>query len=140
MKNTNETYIGKSYSINHNLAVTYLLCGALIYNGGLLAANKSIPLEKISLYGSEIEKQGSKIQDEIYKIAPSTWSPLKNVTLLERKKSVNSKINVENSLNIISKLAFLPVDEKIDKEVELYFASKPVKTKTIFLNNRIHKG
>lgn len=139
MKNTNETYIGQSYSINHNLAVT-LLCGALIYNGGLLAVSKSLPHQKVSLYGCEIEKQGSKIQDEVYKIAPSTWSPLKNVTLLEGKKSLNSKINVKNSLNVINKLAFLPVDEKIDKEVELYFASKPVKTKTIFLNNRIHKG
>jgi hypothetical protein len=44
------------------------------------------------------------------------------------------------SFDILKKLAFMTVDEEAaDKRIEDYFASKPIKTRTIFENNRIKK-
>ncbi|WP_310600579.1 hypothetical protein [Desulfobulbus sp.] len=140
MKNDAGTYIEKPYYINQNLAVTYLLCGALFYNGGMANINDQRPLERMKHYGCAIENQGSNIQNPVYKFPSHTWSPLKNFAYFDANKYIDSKLDVKDSLNVIKKLAFLPVNEEIDREVEQYFASKPIRTKTIFINNRIHKG
>ncbi len=81
----------------------------------------------------------SHFQEKLYQIPTSTWSSVEQVTQSIENVSVTTEINVTESLNVIRNLAFLAVDEDVDSQIEQYFASKPVKTKTIFVNPRLQK-
>ncbi len=69
-----------------------------------------------------------------------TWSAVKLETQVFEKKPIEMEINIAESLSVVKNMAFLPVDEVIDSEIERYFASKPIKMKTILVNSRINQG
>lgn len=140
MKNESGSYIEKSYFNNAKSIATCLMIGFLLSPAGLGAVEDTVSNEPNVCGKSLFKSIGSGIQNETYQTATSTWSSVDNVSDLKIKQPVVSAINVSESLNVIDKLAFLAVDEDIDNEIELYFASKPIKTKTILINPRIKQG
>lgn len=132
MKTSPGSYIEKSYFPNLNSLATCLMVGALCVPASAVANN--------NFRGYSLEDQGSHFQEKLYQIPTSTWSSVEQITPSIDNVSVTSEINVTESLNVIRNLAFLTVDEAIDNEIEQYFASKPIKTKTIFINPRLQQG
>lgn len=140
MRNESGSYIEKSYFFNTKSIATCLMIGFLLSPAELGAIEDNVSNEP-KVYGKYLSKSlGSSIQDEAYQVATSTWSSVDNVFGLQISQSVGSAINASESLNLIKNLAFLAVDEDVDNEIELYFASKPIKIKTILINPRIKQG
>ena len=71
-------------------------------------------------------------------VSAQTWSPVEDMIQMETRVPITSEINVTESLQVINNLAFLTVDKNVDNEIERYFVSKPVKTKTILINRLIN--
>lgn len=126
------SYVEKSYFPNSSSLAACLMVGALCVPAPAVANS--------NFRGYSLENSGSHFQEKLYQIPTSTWSSVEQVTSIVENVSVVSEINVTESLNVIRNLAFLTVDEAIDNEIEQYFASKPIKTKTIFINPRLQQG
>ncbi len=131
MKISPGSYVEKSYFPDPNSLATCLMVGALCVPA-LAVAGSNFP-------GYSVGHSGSHFQEKLYQIPTSTWSSVEQVTQSIENVSVTTEINVTESLNVIRNLAFLAVDEDVDSQIEQYFASKPIKTKTIFVNPRLQK-
>ena len=125
------SYIEKPYFPNPNSLATCLMVGALCVPASAIANS--------DFRGYSLDNSGSHFQEKLYQIPTSTWSSVEQVTQSIKNVSVTAEINVAESLNVIRNLAFLTVDEDVDSEIEQYFASKPIKTKIIFVNPRLQK-
>ena len=125
------SYIEKSYFPNANSLATCLMVGALCVPASSMANSDA--------HTHSWGNSGSRFQEKLYQIPTSTWSSVEQVTQSIENASVTAEINVTESLKAIRNLAFLTVDENIDKEIDDYFASKPMKTKTIFVNPRLQR-
>ena len=131
------SYMDKSYI---DTPIATLLCGALLLSGGAGIIDNSSSVEQSNNYGYYLEESGTNIQDEAYQVPAQTWSPVEDMIQIEMSVPDAAEINVTESLQVINNLAFLTVNEDVDNEIERYFASKPVKTKTILINHRINQG
>lgn len=134
------SYLDKSYFVNPNLIAPYILCGALLSYGGLCVVENVSHCEPKNKFGYVIEKPRSNMQSKAYQVPAPTWSPSENLVQLKTNQPIHSKIDVAHSLNVINKFSFLEVDEVVNDEIERYFASKPMRTKTILVNHRIKNG
>lgn len=132
MNNDPGSYIEKSYFPNPSSIVTCLMMGALC--APVLAGTID------DFNGYSLGNSGSNFQGKMYQISTSTWSPIDQAKHLKANPIIATDINVTESLNVIRNLAFLIVDEDINNEIEQYFFSKPIKTKTILVNSRIQQG
>ena len=138
MNNESGSYIEKSYITPKHIATGLMIGSILAYSG--IGAIDSLPDEQ-KIYDRHLsESISSNIQNQAYHIPTSTWSSIGNVSDLSIHQTVDSKINATESLNVLRSLAFLAVNEDVDNEIERYFASKPIKTKTILINSRITHG
>jgi hypothetical protein len=91
-------------------------------------------------YGYSLKQSLGNVKHSAYLVPTPTWSHVDNFVKLEIDQSADQKIDVTESLKVIKNLAFLTVDEEVDNEIERYFASMPIKTKTIMINPRIKQG
>lgn len=132
MKNDPGSYIENSYFPSPSSLAACLMMGVLCTPVSVGTIN--------DFNGYSLENSRSNFQGNFYQIPTSTWSPIDQATHLKANLIIASDINVTESLNVIRKLAFLIVDEDINNEIEQYFFSKPIKTKTILVNPRIQQG
>lgn len=134
------SYLDKSYFVNPISIAPYILCGALLSYSGFGVVGNVSHCEPKNRFGYAIEKPRSNMQNNAYQVPAPTWSPSENLVQLKTNQSIHSKLDVLHSLNVIKKFSFLEVDKVVDDEIERYFASKPIKTKTILVNQRINNG
>lgn len=140
MNNESGSYIEKSYITPKQIATAGLMIGSIFFAYSGIGAIDSLPDEQ-KIYDRHLsESIGSNLQNQAYHLPTSTWSSIGNVSDLAIHQTVDSKINATESLNVLRSLAFLAVNEDVDNEIERYFASKPIKTKTILINSRITHG
>ena len=126
------SYIEKSYLPNSNSLATCLMMGVLCVPASTVTID--------NFCGYSLENSGSHFEEKMYRIPASTWSSVEQSTQSIETSSVTTEINVTESLNVIRNLAFLAVDEDVDSEIEQYFASKPIKIRTILVNPRLQQG
>lgn len=132
MRTDTGSFIEKTYFPERSSLVTScLVMGALCAPAPATAITPS--------HGYLGKNSETYLEERIYQPVSPTWSPLKLETQVSEKVSETVGINVAESLSVVKKMAFLAVDEAIDNEIESYFASKPVKTKTILVNSRINQ-
>lgn len=138
MMHYTESYIDKPYHSKSSIA-TYLLCGAMLSSGGV-AALQDGPVDNTTEQSNySIHPQPSQILKKHYQ-TPPTWSSLENISSTKITKETDSRIDVSLALKVVNQLAFMKVDEDVDQKIESYFASKPIKTRTVFENHRIKNG
>lgn len=137
----NESYLEKPYSLSKSTIATCLACGAaLLAPAGLgMEADSMLLPENLPAYACSAKQLGSNIPTRLYSKNIPTWMSADQMSQIELQEDVNLQLDVEESLRTIKKFAFLSVDEKIDREIEQHFASKPMKTRTIFVNKRINR-
>jgi len=116
------------------------MCSAILSHGGLGVQEAAAFVEQDNAYEYSLEKAMPIIQGKAYQVPSPTWSSIDNASDLKREHPKGLAINVFDSLETIKNLAFMGVDEDVDIEIERYFASKPIKTKTILINRHIKQG
>ncbi len=126
------SYIEKSYLPNSSSLATCLMMGVLCVPASTVTID--------NFHGYSLENSGSHFEEKMYRIPASTWSSIEQSTQSIETSSITTEINVTESLNVIRNLAFLAVDEDVDNEIEQYFASKPIKIRTILVNPRLQQG
>lgn len=126
------SYIEKSYRPNSSSLATCLMMGVLCVPASTVTID--------NFRGYSLDNSGSHFEEKMYRIPASTWSSVEQSTQSIETSSVTTEINVTESLNVIRNLAFLAVDEEVDSEIEQYFASKPIKIRTILVNPRLQQG
>jgi hypothetical protein len=132
MISNTESYIDKPYLSKYPSIATSLVCCAVLSYGGV---GNCLP-EQLD----KIDKQYGYNQEVFHEIQPSTWVSLDNISNADFKNDSASIFDALTSFDVIKKLSFMAVDEEADKRIEDYFASTPIKTRTIFENHRIKKG
>jgi hypothetical protein len=111
----------------------------LLSQGGVGTLNAYIDINNIVQYQEDSSKsQPNQGQEYVYRLPSPTWINSDNISNIGI--SDDKAFNASISFDVIRKLSFMSVDEKIDKAIDDYFASKPIKTKTIFKNHRINIG
>lgn len=139
MMHYTESYIDKPYNSKSSIA-TYLLCGALLSSGGVAALQNGPVDNAIEQYNCSIQPQPSQILKKYYQVPSPTWSSLENISSTKITKETDSRIDASLALKVVNQLAFMEVDEEVDQKIESYFASKPIKMRTVFENHRIKNG
>ncbi len=139
MISNTESYINRPYFVRPSSIATYLFCSALLSQGGVGTLNADIDINNIGQYHEHsFQSQPKQGQEYVYRLPSSTWISLDNISNIDI--SDDTVFDASISFDVIRKLSFMSVDEKIDKAIDDYFASKPLKTKTIFKNHRINIG
>uniref|UniRef100_UPI004055C287 hypothetical protein n=1 Tax=Candidatus Electrothrix sp. TaxID=2170559 RepID=UPI004055C287 len=132
MINNTESYIDKPYLSKYPSIVTSRDGCAVLSYGNV----NSYHSEKFN----DIDMRYGYDQDFSYDTQPPTWAPLDNIICADFENDAEVIFDALTSLDIINKLAFIAVDEEADRRIEEYFASNPIKTRTIFENHRMKKG
>ena len=139
MNSQSGSYIEKTYVRPGSIA-TCIMCSAILSHGGLGIPEAAAFVEQDNTYEYSLEKAMPSVQGKAYQVPSPTWSSIDNASDLKKDHPGSLAINASDSLQVIKTLAFMGVDEDVDNEIERYFASKPIKTKTILINRRIKQG
>jgi len=138
MISNTESYIDKPYLTKPSSIATYLVCGALLSHGGIGGLNSDLVRTVSTQYGYDYQSQPSQVQEDLYQTPSPTWAYLDNISSAGLGNETLFDASV--SFDVVRKLSFMTVDEEINKAIDDYFSTKPIKTKTIFENHRIKKG
>lgn len=145
MRNQYGSYLEKVYLGDSKTIETFVTCNALLSSDRLASISSfedttfedTASFYQGANYWNSLKEKVSHFHNIAYLVVTPTWSSIDHSTEVKYKFS---EIDVKESLNTIKRFAFLAVDEKTDSEIENYFASIPIKTKTILKNPRIKKG
>lgn len=133
MISNTESYINSSYLSKYPSVATHLICCAALSYGGMINSD-------CYFQSFDNTDRPCGYNHEIFRNAQTlSWISFNNISIAELNHDIEVIFDATACLDIVKKLSFMTVDEKVDKRIEEYFASIPVKTKVIFKNHRINK-